>query len=67
MTKAPQHERDERAAHALRFMAALNAAPRFNGVETLMPVALELRRVWARFYPHMELVFKSSEGNNYPI
>ncbi len=65
--KTPQYERDPRAAHDIAFMNAYRNAPKFAGKETLMPVALELRRVLARFYPHFVGVFKSSEGNKYPI
>jgi hypothetical protein len=38
----------------------LRAAPRCNGIATLEPVALELRRIWATHFPHMEAIFREA-------
>jgi hypothetical protein len=63
--KADLQKQARRESSEEAFRCALHAVPGFNGVETLMPVALELRRVWARFHPHMEAVFNLT--GHYPI
>jgi hypothetical protein len=57
--RAPQHERDERAAQALRYIAALNAVPPFDGIQTLQYLAQVRRTVLAHFYPHFAEIFKT--------